>query len=296
MEKQKPRIFGRIIALLSIVVAIFVGGYFFLDLAIIPKYFGMYGIKDVPDLVGVVTSLYKTPNEKKFITNPPTALDLASAIDILQDANYKIDDDGTVTEADIKGDAAVSLTDRELAALCNKLIENGLLNETLPNLNYLNMINISIMEIIIEPNNDSKEGDYYSRAAATMIAKLDTTDIREQIAEHMQTPLFLLNMIIPDNLYFEVHYDIDLAKAKDERVSNATIAINGRTTEQSKILMNLLIDFIFPDADNMDLEKFTSDFGQIILQGIDFFGDFKFVSNSGKSKNQPGIYVNPIEE
>jgi hypothetical protein len=103
-------------------------------------------------------------------------------------------------------------------------------------------------------------------------------------------------MIIPDNLYFEVHYDIDLTKAKDERVSNATIAINGRTTEQSKILMNLLIDFIFPDADNMDLEKFTSDFGQIILQGIDFFGDFKFVSNSGKSKNQPGIYVNPIGE
>lgn len=294
MENKKPRIIGRIIALLSIVVAIFVGGYFFLDLAIIPKYFGMYGIKNVPDLVGVVTSLYKTPNEKTFITNPPTTLDFASAIDILQDANYRIADDGTFSESDIRGDDAVTLTDRELAALCNKLIENGLLNETLPNLNYLNMINISIMEIIIEPNNESKDGDYYSRATATMIAKLDTTDIREQIAEHMQTPLFLLNMIIPDNLYFEVHYDIDLAKAKEERVSNATIAINGRTAEQSEILMNLLIDFIFPKKDNMDLEKFTTDFGQIILQGIDFFGDFKFVKNAGKNRNQPGIYVNPI--
>lgn len=296
MEKQKPRILGRIIALLSIVMAIFVGGYFFLDLAIIPKYFGMYGIKNVPDLVGVVTSLYKTPNEKEFVTNPHTALDLASAIDILQDANYKIADDGTVANGDIKGDQAVSLTDRELAALCNKLIENGLLNETLPNLNYLNMINISILELIIDQNEESKEGDYYSRAAVTLIAKLETTDIREQIAKHMETPLFLLNMIIPDNLYFEVHYEIDLAKSSEERISNATIAINGRTAEQSKILMNLLIDFIFPDADNMDLEKFTTDFGQIILSGIDFFGDFKFVSNAGKNRNQSGIYVNPIAE
>lgn len=296
MENKKPRILGRIIALLSIVMAIFVGGYFFLDLAIIPKYFGMYGIKNVPDLVGVVTSLYKTPNEKKFITNPPTTLDLASAIDILQDANYKIEADGTFTESDIRGDAAVSLTDRELAALCNKLLENGILNETLPNLNYLNMINISIMEIIIEPNAESKVEDFYSRAAVTMIAKLDTTDIREQIADHMDTPLFLLNMIIPDNLYFEVHYDIDLAKSEAERVSNATIAINGRTAEQSEILMNLLIDFIFPEKDNMNLEKFTKTFGEIILQGIDVFGDFKFVSNAGKTHNQPGIYVNPISE
>ena len=294
MENKKPRIVGRIIALLSIVVAIFVGGYFFLDLAIIPKYFGMYGIKNVPDLVGVVTSLYKTPNEKKFITNPPTTLDFASAIDILQDANYRIDDDGTFTETDIRGDAAVTLTDREFAALCNKLIENGILTEALPNLNYLNMINISILEVVIEPNPESKDGDYYSRAAVTMIAKLDTTDIREQIADHMDTPLFLLNMIIPDNLYFEVHYDIDLAKAEDERISNATIAINGRTAEQSEILMNLLIDFIFPEKDNMDLEKFTTTFGEIILQGIDVFGDFKFVKNAGKNGNQAGIYVNPI--
>ena len=295
-QKQKPRIWGRIIALLSIVLAIFVGGYFFLDLAIIPKYFGMYGIKNVPDLVGVVASLYKSPNEKKLITNPYTTQDLTSAINTLQSANYKIADDGTVTEDDFKGDMSVVLTDREMAALCNQLIENGILNDTLPNLNYLNMINISILEFIVAPDEESKDGDYYTTSNITFIAKLETTDIREQIAYHMDTPLFLLNMIIPDNLYFWVSYDIDLLKEENDRISNATIAINGRTAEQSEILMNLLIDFIFPDEDQMNLEKFTHNFGNIILQGIDVFGDFKFVSGIGKTGLQSGIYVNPISE
>lgn len=296
MEQKKPRIWGRIIALLSIVIAVFVGGYFFLDLAIIPKYFGQYGIKNVPDLVGVVTSLYKSPNEKKLIKNPYTSQDLTSAINTLQLANYKIADDGTVVEDDFKGDTSVKLTDREVAALCNQLIDNGILLDALPSLNYLNMINISVLEVLIVPDETSKEGEYYTKASLEFIAKLETVDIREQIAEHMDTPLFLLNMIIPDNLYFLVSYDIDLSKEEGERISNATIALNGRTAEQSEILMNLLIDFIFPDKDNMNLQKFTHNFGDIILQGIDVFGDFKFVSNIGTSGTQSGIYVNPLSE
>jgi hypothetical protein len=290
MEQKKPRIWGRVIALLSIVLAVFVGGYFFLDLAIIPKYFGQYGIKNVPDLVGVVTSLYKSPNEKKLIKNPYTSQDLTSAINTLQQANYKIASDGTVTEVDFKGDATVVLTDREVAALCNQLIDNGILMDALPGLNYLNMINISVLEVLITPDKNSKDGDHYSKANLEFIAKLETNDIREQIAEHMDTPLFLLNMIIPDNLYFMVSYDLDLSKAENERVSNETIAINGRTAEQSEILMNLLIDFIFPAEDNMNLEKFTHTFGDIILQGIDVFGDFKFTFKG----NQAGIYVDPL--
>ena len=292
MDQKKPRILGRVIALLSIVLAVFVGGYFFLDLAIIPKYFGQYGIKNVPDLVGVVTSLYKSPNEKKLIKNPYTSQDLTSAINILQNANYKIASDGTVIEEDFKGDSTVILTDREVAALCNQLIDNGILMDALPSLNYLNMINISVLEVLITPDQQSKDGDNYSKANLEFIAKLETIDIREQIAEHMETPLFLLNMIIPDNLYFLVSYDLDLSKAENERVSNATIALNGRTAEQSEILMNLLIDFIFPDEDEMNLQKFTHTFGDIILQGIDVFGDFKFTYKG----SQAGIYVNPLAE
>ncbi len=297
MKKKNPRILGRVFALLAIVLAVFVGGYFFLDLAIIPKYFGKYGISDVPDLVGVVTSLYKSPNEKKFILNPHTSQDLTSAISTLQSANYKIDDDGTITEDDFKGDTPVKLTDREAAALCDQIIENGILMDALPNLNYLNMINISILEVVITPDKETEtqEKHFYEKANMSFVAKLDTKDIREQIAEQMDTPIFLLNMIVPDNLYFSVSYDIDLAENTEERVSNASIAINGRTSKQSEILMNLLIEFIFPPEDEMNLENFTTAFGDIVLQGIDVFGDFKFVSHIGKSGTQNGIYVNPLD-
>ncbi len=295
MEKKKPRILGRILVVLFLVLSIFVGGYFFLDLSIIPKYFGQYGINNVPDLIGVVTSLYKSPNEKKLVQNPYTTQDLTSAISTLQSANYKIADDGTITEDGFKGDVSVNLTDRELAALCNKLIDNGILLDALPDLNYLNVLNISILEIILTIDEKSKVDDHYEKANISFITKINTIDIREQIAEHMDTPLFLLNMIVPDNLYLSVSYDIDLTKAETERVSNATIAINGRTAKQSKILMNLLIDFIFPEEDDMDLEKFTTTFGDIILQGIDVFGEFKFVKNIGKRGTQSGIYVNPVE-
>ena len=284
--------------MLAVIIAIFSGGYFFLDKLIVPKYFGSYGINNVPDLVGVVTSLYKSPKESKLVTNAYTQTDFSNAINSLQNANYLISDDGTIEEKNFeifKGNKEVVLTDKEFASICNKLIdEDGILVEALPNLNYLNIINISILEVIITPDEDSKVGDKYNAANISFIAKLDTVDIREQIATQMETPLFLLNMIIPDILYFQVSYDLDLTKAESERVDNGEIAINGRTTKQSEVLMNLLIDFIFPEEEKMDLEKFTETFGNIILQGIDVLGDFKFVSGLGISGKQNGVYVNPL--
>ena len=54
---------------------------------------------------------------------------------------------------------------------------------------------------------------------------------------------------------------------------------------------DLLIDFIFPESAEMTLEKFTADFGDIVLQGIDVFGEFKFIKNAGLNSNQAGIWV-----
>lgn len=298
MKKKNTGIISRILILLAVVLAIFSGGYFFLDKLIVPKYFSSYGIKNIPDLVGVVTSLYKSPKEAKLVTNGFTQTDFSNAVKSLQNSNYLIANDGTIEEKNFeifKGDKEVTLTDKEFASIFNKLIdEDGILVEALPDFNYLNIINISILEVIITPNNDLKTGDKYNGANISFIAKLDTVDIREQIATQMDTPLFLLNMIIPDILYFEVSYDLDLTKAENERVENGEIAINGRTIEQSEILMNLLIDFIFPEEENMNLTKFTETFGNIILQGIDVLGDFKFVDGLGISGKQNGIYVNPL--
>ncbi len=296
MANKKSGIIWKIALFLSIIVAVFGGGYLFLDKMVVPKYFAQYGINGVPDLVGVVTSLYKSPNEKKLVTNGYTQNDITSAITILQDANYKIADDGTIDNSALfKGDKSVKLTDREFAGICNKLIENGILVDVLPNLNYVNLLNISILEVNILPNEDLATDGGYSGANISFIAKIDTVDIREQIAAQMDTPLFLLNMIIPDSLYFSVSYDIDLSKSESERVSDGTISINGRTAKQSQILIDLLIDFIFPAEDNMDLKKFTDTLGNIVLEGIDILGDFKFINDIEKNGVMfNGLLVTPV--
>ena len=56
----------------------------------------------------------------------------------------------------------------------------------------------------------------------------------------------------------------------------------------------MLIEFIFPDEEQMNLPKFTATFGNIILQGIDVLGEFRFVDGLGISGQQNGIYVNPV--
>lgn len=295
MKKAKSGIWWKLIITFCVIIAIFAGGYFFLDKSIVPQYFGQYGIYDVPDLVGVVTSLYQNPKESKIVTNKYTKTDLANAIDVLQTAGYKIADDGTITKEDMqnfKGDKELVLTDREFAAVCNKLLEDGILVDALPNLNYLNTINISLLEVITKPASDASTDDnYFNEADISFIAKINTTDICEQMSAQMGTPIFLLNMIIPETLYFTVSYHIDISEETPTQ-SNGSIAINGRTEKQSKILINLLIDFIFPEEAEMDLEKFTKELGNLAIEGIEALGDFKFVENiDGKGQN--GFIVNP---
>lgn len=293
-RRKRTGIIAKIFLTLCIIMGIFAGGYFFLDKVIVPKYFSKYGINGMPDLVGVVRSLYNSPKESSLVTNGFTNSDLTSATDKLQSSGYKVEDDGTILNHDFnnfQGTEPVELTDKEIAAFCNKMLEDGVLASVLPNLNYINVMNISILEVIITPNKSSEIENGYSSANVEMIIKLNTTNIREQIANQMNTPLFLLNMIIPDTLYFTVSYDIDVS---DEQArSNGTIAINGRTENQSKVLIGLLIEFIFPAEDEMNQEKFTSAIGDILVLGIDALGEFRFVSNLGANQKQSGIYVIP---
>lgn len=308
MKKKKSGFFVKIIATLLVIVAIFTGGYFFLDKKVVPKYFGQYGIEGVPDLVGLVTSLYNSPKESKLVSNGFNQTDFSNAVTKLKKAGYKINDDGTMQEPVFeifKGDGKCQLTDRELASICNKFLEDGVLVDALPELNYLNVINISILEATITPDKDSVledvetsdgesfEGELYSKANLSLILKVDTTDICEQIATQMETPLFLLNMIIPDVIYFSVSYDIDLDK-EGQTDANGSIAINGRTEKQSKILIDLLIDFIFPEEDEMNIDKFTEELGKVIVSGVDVLGEFKFAGGFGAGNKQNGVVVDPL--
>ena len=311
MKKKKSGFIFKIMLTLSIIAAIITSGYFFLDKKIVPKYFGQYGIYSIPDLVGVVSSLYNSPDEAELVKNGHTQTDFTNAVVKLQKAGYQINDDGTMKENvfdEFRGDGKVELTDRELAAICNKFIADGILIDALPELNYLNVINISVLELNINPDEESLENGYYTKANISAIMKINTVDICKQIAKEMDTPVFLLNMIIPDNLYFSISYDIDLTEEElEEPVEgeeskkkkyevNGHIKINGRSEKQSRILIELLIDFIFPDKEKMDIDKFTHELGDVIVSGIDILGDFKFADNLGTSNKQFGVVVNPLGE
>lgn len=313
MKKKKSGFIFKIILTLSIIAAIVTSGYFFLDKKIVPKYFGKYGIHSIPDLVGVVSSLYNSPNESELVKNGHTQTDLSNAVVKLQKAGYQMNDDGSMKEnvfEEFRGDGKVELTDRELAAICNKFIADGILVDALPDLNYLNVINISILELNITPDEKLLADGYYTKANVSAIMKINTVDICKQIAKEMDTPVFLLNMIIPDNLYFSISYDIDLTELDEETEEpvegeetekkkyevNGRIQINGRSEKQSKILIELLIDFIFPESEEMNIDKFTHELGDIIVSGIDVLGDFKFADKLGTSKKQYGIVVNPLGE
>ena len=291
MKKKNSGILAKIIILLSFILAVFAGGYFFLDKLIVPKYFKQYRINGLGDLVNVVSSLYSTPNEAKMITNGYTQTDFSNAVSKMQKAGYKIESDGTIKSenmSEFKGVGKLELTDREFAAVCNEFLDNGLLEESLSDLNYLNITELSVLDLVVTLNEKSKIDDTntYTKANIDFIIKVNTTKLREQIAEQMDTPIYLLKMIIPDVLYFAVSYDIDLEEEQNR--SNGIIQINGRSPEKSEALINVLVGFIFDEKEEMNLAKFVNEIGNVALQGIDALGDFKFA----KYEKQAGIVIN----
>lgn len=293
-RKKNTGILVKVFILLAAILAIFTGGYFFLDKLIVPKYFGKFGIDGISDLVDVVTSLYNSPNEANLIKNGYTQTDLTNAISKLQDKDYKIEDDGTIKKENLnnfKGEGRIELTDREFASLCNEFLSNGLLEDSLSHLNYLNVTKLTLLDLIVTPDESTldEKTNTYTKARIDFIIKVDTTNLREQIATQMDTPVYLLKMIIPDNMYFQVNYDIDLNK--EDNKTNGTIAINGRSAEKSENLINLLIGFIFNEEDEMNMQKFTNEIGNVAVQGIESLGDFKFA----KIDKQYGFVVNESE-
>lgn len=284
LTKKKAGIFAlKIFAVLFFIVAVFASGFLFLDKIIIPKYFGEYDINGLGDLIGVVSSLYSSPDEKSLVKNGYSDADLTSGVEKLQGAGYKIEDDGTILPENMstfKGTGKVTLTDREFSAICNRLLQTQILEDSLPNLNYINIMNITIVDLVITPDDESynEETGTFSKANILFIIKVGTDDLRTQIALQMQTPEALIKMIIPSELYFTVNYDIDL-NAEEENRTTGTIAINGKTEKQSEILINLLIEFIFPSESEMNIEKFTKEIGNVALSGIDTLGNFSFLKD-----------------
>ena len=296
-KKRKNKSLGFLIKLfvaLVTIVAVIFGVYFSLDRLIVPKYFKTYGINNMHDLVAMVKTLYNSPDESEIITNGYSAADLKSATKKFKEANFPMTDNGDVdymaiSEGEGREDLVsgeYAFTDREISAILDQMLssENGVLSSNLPNIKYIETININLLEIIITPIKlgvDEQQNDVYytDRANVSFTAKIDTSAVRNQMAKAMDTPLFLLNMIVPETLYITVDYDMQKFDDGEWKSDDGYISVNGRTAKDSQILLNLLIDFVFPIEDEMTVDKLCNEFGNIIILGLDVFGDVEVKSN-----------------
>ena len=284
MKKNRTlKFFIALVIVLAILGSIGLGGFFLLDKVVVPKYFGAFGINNMADLTQMMSTLYASKDESHLISNGFSSADLSVAenklisVDFPKLENGKLDYKGIADDDYTPASETITLTDKELASVLNGMLESGILTERLSGLQYINTLNMELLEVIINPKIENGVLDPNSAKMEFML-KINTTGIKTQMADEMQMPLFLLNMIIPKTLYIEVNFDLNIT-GEGWQYTNSTIGINGRTSEQSTILLNLLIKFIFPAEDNMDLDGLNNEFGKIVLEGIELLGDIKFTNN-----------------
>lgn len=288
-KHKKSGFFLKLSIVLAILIAICFGAYFAIDNLVVPKYFSQYGIHNLGELVGMVKTLYNSPKETEIITNGYTKFDASSANKKLVSAGFPLEEStGKIDYVGVsKGEATINpgvyhLTDRELASVLNDILACGIVQSNFSNLNYLNDIDITVLEFIVAPKSEqTPSGFSYSSTNADVSStfKIDTSLVRQQMAEAMDTPLFLLNMIIPNTIYVSVNYSLSLGEDGSWRIDAQAMEINGRTAKQSEILINLLISFIFPEEDQMTQDKLTKIFGTALLDGIKILGDLSFEYN-----------------
>ncbi len=299
MEKKKKKytFFIKLFVSLATIVAVVFCAYLALDKLVVPKYFKDYGIEDMHDLVAMVKTLYNSPDEKDMITNGYTSADQKSAVKKLISANFPSISETELDYVEISEGLDKSslvsgeyeFTDREIAAILDQMLESGILASKLPNMQYIDTININVLELIITPTQfTDEEGNIYYDSESANISftfKIDTSSVRTQMASAMDTPLFLLNMIVPKTLYVTINFNFYINDEGVWAVKDNNMAVNGRTAKDSEILLNLLIDFIFTEEDQMTIEKFSNEFGNILITGMDMLGQIRVNSNIGSSKS-----------
>lgn len=299
MESKKKRytFFIKLFIALATIVAVVFCAYLAIDKLVVPKYFKDYGINNMHDLVAMVKTLYNTPDEKDIITNGYTQADQRSAVKKLISANFPSVSETELDYAEISQGLDKSslvsgqyeFTDREIAGILDQMLDSGILASQLPNLKYLDTINISILELIITPTEftDNEGNVYYDTDSANVsfTFKLDTSSVRTQMAHTMDIPTFFLDMIVPKTMYITINYNLFIDEYGVWQVGEGSIAVNGRTAKDSEILLNLLIEFIFPEEDQMTIDKFSIEFGNILIKGMDMLGQIRIKANVQASSN-----------
>lgn len=285
MKQKKKNFFAlKIVSLIIFIVAIFAGSFIFLDKVIVPKYFADYNINNFNDLFKVVSSLYSSPDEDEFIENGFEDSDLINGISKFQSAGYKIENDGTIKSENLinfKGDKNLFLNQKEFSSICDKFLSIGVFETSLKKLNYFNLKNINVVDFVITPLEESFDeiSNSFKKLNINFDIKVKTIDLKKQISNQMQTPESLIKIIIPDELIFSVNYEIDF-NAENFEQKNNVISINGKSKDDSETLINLLIEFIYPKEDEMNLDNFSKEISKIPLLTLEFLGKFKIVKDN----------------
>lgn len=285
---------------MTIVVIVFCA-YLTLDKWVVPKYFKDYGIENMHDLVGMVKTLYNSPKESEMTTNGFTSGDHVNAVRKLQkigipslqngEIDYLAVADG-LNRDEIKS-GSYYFSDREIASVLDGMLESGILASQLPDIRYLDTLKLNVLELIISPTKigDGDQAQYSTKSASvSFLFKLDTTSVRSQMAVEMDTPLFLLNMIVPKTIYISVSYNLAQNDSGDWDIDDGHVGINGRTEKDSEILLNLLIKFIFPPEDEMTTAKLSKECGSILVKGLNLIGDMSLYPAKGDRGN--GVILN----
>lgn len=305
--KQKPRyakfLFGLFLALF-ILGSIVLGGYLILDKLVVPRYFSQYGINNLSNLVGMMQTLYGVPSESDMVKHGYSEGDFKRAIKALKEKGYPILDDDTFDfegfNNGVRGTGDLSLTDSELCSVLDMMLRCTEFSDILPNLNYIDTLNMNLKELTITPEKLEDGTKSNNSARIGFVIKIDTAEVRNQMAKEMDIPVFLLNMIFPKQMYLSGGYDVVLdnqTKPSKWTTSNGTLLINGNSDEQSKLVLELLISFIYKAEEHMTIDKLLENFGHILDQGVELFGEIEFVGGLGTvSKNQNGIYFLPTGE
>ena len=306
--KKIANFFIKLLIVLSILGGIGLGGFLILDRVVVPSYFGKYGINNMGSLVQMVRVMHNAPSESKFITNSYTLENENSALNKLENAGVpvyngliefgKIADGEYVISDEAK--QGVFVSDKEMTAIIAQMFKSDYLLsvEYFKNLDYFSTLSIEAKEIIVQLDEIEAESNGYQfseKAHVSFTIKLDTKVAQGVMAEKMDVPYFLLNLIMPDYLYMTTSYDVEILDDGGYEITNAEIGINGRTPKQSEILMNMLLTFIFKEDEQMTISKLGETLGSALSDGMNILGNIKFCRTvvAGETLNGIMVSVNP---
>lgn len=280
-ERKKSKI--KFLCIIGLIIVIFAGvifgGYLIIDKKMVPNYLGKYGINNLHELTELANAMYKLPKETDFLTNgysdteisaTQSKLKLAGFPTLLNDnIDYKKLAESTEFERTPDStftDTTLTLTDKEIAVILDTVIKSNVLTTT-PNLNYLNTTSTSIdvKQVSITKTSDETE-ILPTKANLQTTIKLDTASLRSTMAKNLDTPTFLIDWLIPDVMYLTSSIDIELTDKVN--FSNVTLSVNTKDSSASKVLLNLLISFIYPETENITIESLASEFGTLFIDSF----------------------------